>query len=211
MCVRTLRRPPAGPADSPFQSGVFFLDIRFPADYPFKPPQVKFHTRIYHPNINKEGGICLDILKRQWSPALTISKVCVAVLSCQLNTRRLAWCQTMVPMASPIRSSPGCVCHAAPPPPPWGLATQRYSLSANISQHSSPATVAAMSDSFTVIPLHHGLDLPLTYPCRCCSPSVPYSRTPTRTIRWCLRLPACTRRVRLNLQDCFNYAHPHIL
>lgn len=70
-----------GPSDSPFQSGVFFLDIKFPPDYPFKPPQVKFLTRIYHPNINNEGGICLDILKRQWSPALTISKVLLSICS----------------------------------------------------------------------------------------------------------------------------------
>ena len=64
-----------GPDDSPYSGGVFFLDIHFPADYPFKPPKVSFTTRIYHCNINSNGGICLDILKDQWSPALTISKV----------------------------------------------------------------------------------------------------------------------------------------
>ena len=67
-----------GPDDSPYSGGVFFLDIHFPADYPFKPPKVSFTTRIYHCNINSNGGICLDILKDQWSPALTISKVCKA-------------------------------------------------------------------------------------------------------------------------------------
>ena len=66
---------------SPYEGGVFFLSIRFPADYPFKPPKVKFITRIYHPNINANGGICLDILKDQWSPALTISKVLLSVCS----------------------------------------------------------------------------------------------------------------------------------
>jgi ubiquitin-conjugating enzyme E2 D/E len=70
-----------GPADSPFQGGIFRLSIRFPSDYPFKPPIVTFKTRIYHPNINAAGGICLDILKGQWSPALTISKVLLSILS----------------------------------------------------------------------------------------------------------------------------------
>lgn len=63
-----------GPGDSPYSGGVFFLSIHFPTDYPFKPPKVNFTTRIYHPNINSNGSICLDILRDQWSPALTISK-----------------------------------------------------------------------------------------------------------------------------------------
>merc|ERR1712230_221492 len=52
-----------GPGDSPYASGVFFLAIHFPTDYPFKPPKVNFTTRIYHPNINSNGSICLDILR----------------------------------------------------------------------------------------------------------------------------------------------------
>jgi ubiquitin-conjugating enzyme E2 D/E len=63
-----------GPSDSPYSGGVFFLAIHFPTDYPFKAPKVNFTTRIYHPNINSNGSICLDILRDQWSPALTISK-----------------------------------------------------------------------------------------------------------------------------------------
>jgi ubiquitin-conjugating enzyme E2 D/E len=70
-----------GPEDSPFQGGVFFLNVQFPTDYPFKPPKVSFTTRIYHPNINSNGSICLDILKDQWSPALTISKVLLSISS----------------------------------------------------------------------------------------------------------------------------------
>ncbi|KAH7731136.1 effete [Aphelenchoides avenae] len=70
-----------GPMDSPYQGGVFNLVIDFPTDYPFKPPKVAFTTRIYHPNINSDGSICLDILKSQWSPALTISKVLLSICS----------------------------------------------------------------------------------------------------------------------------------
>ncbi|KAH9519786.1 Ubiquitin-conjugating enzyme E2 D3 [Bulinus truncatus] len=70
-----------GPTDSPYAQGVFFLTINFPTDYPFKPPKVAFTTRIYHPNINSNGSICLDILRSQWSPALTISKVLLSICS----------------------------------------------------------------------------------------------------------------------------------
>merc|ERR1711939_1090738 len=70
-----------GPGDSPYSGGVFFLSIHFPTDYPFKPPKVNFTTRIYHPNINSNGSICLDILRDQWSPALTISKVLLSIYS----------------------------------------------------------------------------------------------------------------------------------
>ncbi|XP_049997208.1 ubiquitin-conjugating enzyme E2 D4 isoform X2 [Alexandromys fortis] len=67
--------------DSPYQGGVFFLTIHFPTDYPFKPPKVAFTTKIYHPNINSSGSICLDILRSQWSPALTVSKVLLSICS----------------------------------------------------------------------------------------------------------------------------------
>ncbi|CAO3628148.1 unnamed protein product [Mucor hiemalis] len=71
----------AGPSDSPYAGGIFFLDVHFPQEYPFKPPKVVFRTRIYHCNINSQGAICLDILKDNWSPALTISKVLLSICS----------------------------------------------------------------------------------------------------------------------------------
>jgi len=70
-----------GPPGSVYEGGVFFLDIHFPPEYPFKPPKVLFRTRIYHCNINSQGVICLDILKDNWSPALTISKVLLSICS----------------------------------------------------------------------------------------------------------------------------------
>jgi ubiquitin-conjugating enzyme E2 D/E len=70
-----------GPEGTPYHGGIFFLRINFPSDYPFKAPKIAFTTPIYHCNVNKSGGICLDILKGQWSPALTISKVLLSITS----------------------------------------------------------------------------------------------------------------------------------
>ncbi|GLJ49210.1 hypothetical protein SUGI_1038900 [Cryptomeria japonica] len=70
-----------GPPESPYSGGVFLVTIHFPPDYPFKPPKVAFRTKVFHPNINSNGSICLDILKEQWSPALTISKVLLSICS----------------------------------------------------------------------------------------------------------------------------------
>ena len=70
-----------GPDDTPYQGGTFKLKITFPQNYPFKPPIIYFVTKIYHCNINYSGGICLDILNTNWSPALTISKVLLSICS----------------------------------------------------------------------------------------------------------------------------------
>ena len=70
-----------GPPDSPYAGGLFYLDVIFTQNYPFKPPKLKFITKIYHPNINHNGSICLDILNKNWSPALTVSKVLLSILS----------------------------------------------------------------------------------------------------------------------------------
>lgn len=68
-----------GPADSPFEGGLFKLELFLPEDYPMSAPKVRFITKIYHPNIDRLGRICLDILKDKWSPALQIRTVLLSI------------------------------------------------------------------------------------------------------------------------------------
>ena len=70
-----------GPTATPYEGGNFKLNIRFRENYPFNPPVVKFVTKIYHPNISETGAICLDVLKEQWSPALSMEKVLLSISS----------------------------------------------------------------------------------------------------------------------------------
>ena len=70
-----------GPVGSPDEGGIWKLSIHFPTEYPFKPPKINFKNKIYHPNINSSGSICLDVLKDKWSPALTISKILLSICS----------------------------------------------------------------------------------------------------------------------------------
>jgi len=79
--LRHLKGTIKGPQGTPYDGGVFDIDINIPKQYPFEPPKMKFITKIWHPNISSQtGAICLDILKDQWSPALTIK---TALLSLQ--------------------------------------------------------------------------------------------------------------------------------
>ena len=71
----------AGPVDTPYDGGVFKLEIYLPENYPMDAPKILFRTNIYHPNIDKLGRICLDILKTNWTPALQINSVLVSLQS----------------------------------------------------------------------------------------------------------------------------------
>merc|ERR1711974_344510 len=68
-----------GPHESPFEGGNFKLELFLPEEYPMGAPKVRFITKIYHPNIDKLGRICLDILKDKWSPALQIRTVLLSI------------------------------------------------------------------------------------------------------------------------------------
>ncbi|KAH8408898.1 hypothetical protein KR009_003482 [Drosophila setifemur] len=75
-----LRGEIAGPPDTPYEGGRFVLEIKVPQTYPFKPPKVRFMTRIWHPNISsRTGAICLDILKDNWAAAMSLRTVLLSL------------------------------------------------------------------------------------------------------------------------------------
>jgi ubiquitin-conjugating enzyme E2 D/E len=68
-----------GPLDTPYENGVFVLDVWVSESYPFKPPRLMFKTKVFHPNIDAQGRICLDILCDMWTPLLTFEKILLSI------------------------------------------------------------------------------------------------------------------------------------
>jgi len=70
-----------GPEDTPWEGGTFKLTLSFTEDYPNKAPGVRFESKMFHPNIYTDGGICLDILQNQWSPIYDVSAILTSIQS----------------------------------------------------------------------------------------------------------------------------------
>ncbi|WKX99777.1 hypothetical protein Q1695_014558 [Nippostrongylus brasiliensis] len=70
------------PDKEPYNKGAFKVNIDFPADYPFKPPKITLATKIYHPNIDDKGQVCLPIVDpNNWKPATRTEQVMMALLA----------------------------------------------------------------------------------------------------------------------------------
>eukprot|EP01120_Amphizonella_sp_Union-15-10_P017308 TRINITY_DN9581_c0_g1_i1.p1 TRINITY_DN9581_c0_g1~~TRINITY_DN9581_c0_g1_i1.p1 ORF type:complete len:171 (-),score=17.42 TRINITY_DN9581_c0_g1_i1:135-647(-) len=71
-----------GPEDTPYQGGLFDLDLVVPSNYPLASPMVTFSTKVFHPNVHfTTGEICLDLLKSAWSAVYTLQSVCRSIIS----------------------------------------------------------------------------------------------------------------------------------
>lgn len=70
------------PDCAPYSKGAFRIEINFPAEYPFKPPKILFRTKIYHPNIDEKGQVCLPIISvENWKPATKTDQVIQALVA----------------------------------------------------------------------------------------------------------------------------------
>jgi ubiquitin-conjugating enzyme (huntingtin interacting protein 2) len=71
-----------GPPETPYEGGTYVVDITIPSEYPFRPPQMRFETRLWHPNVSSvTGAICLDTLSSNWSPVLNLKSALLSLQS----------------------------------------------------------------------------------------------------------------------------------
>ncbi|KMU91703.1 ubiquitin-conjugating enzyme E2 S [Coccidioides immitis H538.4] len=79
----------AGPPVTPYSQGLWRLHLRIPEDYPKSPPKAAFRTRIWHPNVEEStGAVCVDTLKRDWEPKLTLRDVLIDGFNALSNSER---------------------------------------------------------------------------------------------------------------------------
>lgn len=70
------------PDNPPYNKGAFRVEINFPPEYPFKPPKLTFLTKIYHPNVDERGQVCLPIITAEhWKPATKTDQVIAALVA----------------------------------------------------------------------------------------------------------------------------------
>jgi len=98
-----------GPHDTPFEDGTFKLTIEFTEEYPNKPPTVRFVSKMFHPNVYADGGICLDILQNRWSPTYDVSAILTSIQSLldEPNPNSLANSATISGESSRVRETRG--------------------------------------------------------------------------------------------------------
>jgi len=70
-----------GPPETAWEGGIFNLRLDFTKEYPQKPPKVRFTSPIFHPNVYKDGGLCLDIIQDRWSPVYTVGTILMSIQS----------------------------------------------------------------------------------------------------------------------------------
>lgn len=70
-----------GPEDTPWEGGIFSLRVTFGESYPEKPPRVRFISEIYHPNVYRDGTLCMDIIQDAWSPCHNVSTILTSIQS----------------------------------------------------------------------------------------------------------------------------------
>lgn len=80
-----------GPHDTPFEDGTFKLTIEFTEEYPNKPPTVRFVSKMFHPNVYADGGICLDILQNRWSPTYDVSAILTSIQVIKLHSKKISF------------------------------------------------------------------------------------------------------------------------
>ena len=105
-----------GPPESPYGGGCFCLELRFPPNYPFSPPKVRFTTRIFHPNVMDNGSVCIDVLHSGlWKPDCSVQPGRRTQTRTQAHTRARTHTRAHTQTRTPTRLDPP---FRQPRPPP---------------------------------------------------------------------------------------------